>query len=281
MAALRSPAEAALPSIRIVRTIRAFRTVRTFRTVQSHRLLQGLRGRRPRRVAIALATLLAATGAGSRAWAARPLITDDARIVEPQACQVESWMQFQSGNNQFWALPGCNPTGNLELTLGGAAQRIAGDVRATDIQVQGKTVLKPLDPGGYGVALTLGAIHHVDTEPRRALGNVYLNLPVSVAWLDDRVFTHFNIGATRDTETRSNRMTWGFGTESEVHPRAFLIAEVFGENRGRPSFQAGMRFWMIRDRMQVDTTYGNVFGGDARTRFFTIGIRLLTPAFLR
>ncbi|TDF65559.1 hypothetical protein E1J61_13435 [Cupriavidus sp. L7L] len=48
-----------------------------------------------------------------------------------------------------------------------------------------------------------------------------------------------------------------------------------------PSFRAGRRFWVVRDRVQVDTTYGNVFGGGTGERFFTIGLRLLlSPAFL-
>jgi len=60
----------------------------------------------------------------------------------------------------------------------------------------------------------------------------------------------------------------------------FLIAETFGANRGRPSFQGGFRFWVVQDRVQVDTTYGNVLGGGTGARFFTVGLRLLSPAFL-
>jgi hypothetical protein len=54
------------------------------------------------------------------AHAGRPLVTDDAGIVEARACHVESWLQDESGSRAFWALPACNPAGNLELTLGGA-----------------------------------------------------------------------------------------------------------------------------------------------------------------
>lgn len=226
----------------------------------------------------AIAVLLAA--ASGPTYAARPLITDDARIVDPKSCQLESWMQFQSGGNEYWALPGCNFTGNLELTLGGSLQRVDGALDATNVQFQAKTLLKPLETNGYGIALSGGAIHHPNAEQRKLFGNLYLNVPVSFSFADDRFVAHLNVGANRDTENDQTRMTWGVGTETQLHPRVYLVAETFGENRGKPSFQAGFRFWVVQDRVQVDTTYGNVFGGGTGERFFTIGLRLLSPAFL-
>ncbi|SOZ17768.1 conserved exported hypothetical protein [Cupriavidus taiwanensis] len=229
---------------------------------------------------VRVAALAIVAAAGRPALAARPLITDDARIVDPKACQLESWMQFQSGGNELWALPGCNPTGNLELTLGGSLQRVDGGWDGTNVQFQAKTLLKPLETNGYGIALSGGVIHHPDTEPGKVLGNLYVNVPVSFSFADDRFVAHLNLGANRDTGNRQTRMTWGAGTETQLHPRVFLIAETFGENRGKPSFQAGFRFWVVQDRVQVDTTYGNVFGGGTGARFFTVGLRLLSPAFL-
>lgn len=226
----------------------------------------------------AIAVLLAA--ASGPVFAARPLITDDARIVDPKSCQLESWMQFQSGGNEYWALPGCNFTGNLELTLGGSLQRVDGALDATNVQFQAKTLLKPLETNGYGIALSGGAIHHPNAEQRKLFGNLYLNVPVSFSFADDRFVAHLNVGANRDTENDQTRMTWGVGTETQLHPRVYLVAETFGENRGKPSFQAGFRFWVVQDRVQVDTAYGNVFGGGTGERFFTIGLRLLSPAFL-
>ncbi len=215
------------------------------------------------------------------ATAARPLITDDARIVDPDSCQLESWMQFQSGGNETWALPGCNPSGNLEITLGGSTHRLDGRSELSNVQLQLKTLLKPLEANGSGVALTLGALNHPQAQNRKLFGNLYLNVPVSFSFADDRFVTHINIGASRDTELKQSRLTWGLGTETELHPRVHLIAETFGQNRGRPSYQAGLRFWIVKDRIQLDTTYGNAFGRGTEERFFTIGIRLLSPPFLR
>ncbi len=45
------------------------------------------------------------------AHAARPMYTDDARIVDPKSCQVESWIRFNRDSTEYWALPACNPLG--------------------------------------------------------------------------------------------------------------------------------------------------------------------------
>lgn len=60
-------------------------------------------------------SLLLCLAAGSlHAHAARPMITDDARIVDAKACQVESWVKDNKGSTEYWAIPACNFTGNLE-----------------------------------------------------------------------------------------------------------------------------------------------------------------------
>jgi len=52
-----------------------------------------------------------------QARAARPMITDDARIVDAGSCQVETWVTRNRNDTEYWALPGCNFTGNLEISI--------------------------------------------------------------------------------------------------------------------------------------------------------------------
>ena len=80
------------------------------------------------------------------AHAARPLITDDARLVDAKACQVESWVRTNKDSKEYWALPACNFTGNLELTFGGARTSEATGTRTTDIMLQGKPCSKHWNP---------------------------------------------------------------------------------------------------------------------------------------
>ena len=51
--------------------------------------------------------------------AARPFVTDDARIVDRDHCQLETFTKSQRtyAGSEFWFLPACNPWG-AELTLG-------------------------------------------------------------------------------------------------------------------------------------------------------------------
>src|SRR5476649_1684052 len=94
------------------------------------------------------------------AFAARPFVTDDARIVDVGHCQLETFIKQQRnfGERETWFLPGCNPTGNLELTLGGLNVRNDADGQSSTLIAQGKTMLRPLSTNDYGLSLTLGEL---------------------------------------------------------------------------------------------------------------------------
>ena len=168
--------------------------------------------------------------------AARPLVTDDARIVDPKACQLETWFRFNRGSTEYWAQPACNFTGNLELTLGGARTNSEGSTRTSDVVLQAKTVFKPLDTNDWGWGLTLGNVRHPNTANTGA-GDWYAYVPLSVSLNDDRVVIHTNLGWLRETPSRRNFLTWGVGTEVELTPSTWWIGETFQQDAGRPFFQ--------------------------------------------
>lgn len=224
-----------------------------------------------------LLTAAMAVLAGS-AHAARPMNTDDARIVDAKACQLESWVRHPKGHAEFWALPACNFTGNLELTMGGALTRMDGSTRASAQVIQGKTLFKPLETNGWGVGLVMG----LSRDPRRDAGgghDTYAYVPASFSFLDDKVVLHTNVGWRRDQGVHSNRFTWGLGSETQLTGRTWLIAETYGGGSGRPLAQVGLRHWLVPDRVQIDATYGNRFG-DGSQRWISVGLRLLTAPFL-
>lgn len=227
--------------------------------------------------ALCSAALFAAAGT---ATAARPMITDDARIVDPKACQVESWVRFERGERAAWAVPGCNPTGNLELSAGGAyGDGDAGrGVRATLLQA--KTLVRPLSPDGVGWGVAVGAARDRGAGGSSGLGDPYLYLPVSAAFRGEDVVVHLNVGATRDRAAGRTEATWGLGTEWRLAGRTQLVAEAFGQGSGRPHLHAGLRAWVVPDRVQVDATVGERIGGGRDARWVSIGLRLLSPPFL-
>ena len=220
-------------------------------------------------------------GAAAPADAARPLITDDARLVDPGACQVESWVKRNRDSTEYWALPACNATGNLELTLGGSRTHDADGTHTTDVQAQGKTLFKPLETNGWGFGMVAGTVRH----PQVGARDWFAYVPISLSFAEDRVVIHTNIGWVReglggDGRRGRHRATWGVGSETRLAERAWLIAEVFGQHQGRASHQVGLRYWIVTDRVQLDATYGNKAGDRLDDRWFSIGLRLLSPPFI-
>lgn len=240
-----------------------------FEFITSRRLARIQRG-------IALAGGLAAIV--PQVQAARPMITDDARIVDAKACQLESWVKKNPDSTEIWALPACNFTGNLELTLGGALTREDGQTRTTDAQAQGKTLFKTMEPNGWGIGLAAGTVRHPPANSR----DWYAYVPTSFSFRNDAVVVHTNLGWLREGETRRNHLTWGLGTEAQLAERTWLIAETFGQNQGKPFHQLGLRYWLVPNSIQLDATYGNRNrnGGGSGERWFSIGLRLLSVPFL-
>ena len=78
----------------------------------------------------------------------------------------------------------------------------------------------------------------------------------------------------------SSRPTWGLGGEWPLSPRLIAISEVYAETTTPSQYQVGLRFWIKPQRVQIDTTYGNVVGSANDQQWISIGLRLLTPAFL-
>ena len=52
-----------------------------------------------------LALLLLVLLKAAPSFAARPMMTDDARIVESKACQLETWYKDTKEAREFWAYP--------------------------------------------------------------------------------------------------------------------------------------------------------------------------------
>lgn len=190
------------------------------------------------------------------AHAARPFFTDDARVVDQGHCQLETFYKEQRSysGSEFWFLPACNPFG-AEFTVAG--NRIEGD---RNVIAQAKFLLKPLPTNGVGYAMSVGTFG----------GEPFFNTIGSASFLNDRVVLHGNLGSFRD-----GGGTWGVGLEALLAaPRVYAILESFGQHRETPTYHYGIRFWVIPNRFQIDTTRGDQTGVAARS-FYTVGLRFI------
>jgi len=201
-----------------------------------------------------LSAVLACAAAALPALAARPFMTDDARVVEKGHCQIETYYKEQRAypGSEYWLLPACNPSG-IELTLGG--NRVEGERNAIG---QAKMLFRELRTNDFGLAASAGAIG----------GDAYVNGIASFSFLDDRAVVHTNLGVLR-------RATWGVGLEALVAPpRVYGIVEAFGVRGEKATLHYGVRFWIVPGRVQIDATRG-VQDSSPATRFYTVGLRMI------
>lgn len=216
------------------------------------------------------------------AHAARPMVTDDARITDAHACQVETWNKSTRGGREFWAFPACNPTGNFEITLGANDLPDGTGGRTGDQVLQGKTLFRALETNGYAWGLAAGIVQHGDPLPGQGRTSAtYFYVPISASFADDKLVVHANVGAQDNRDTRNRPVTYGLGTEINLTPRFALIAETYGDERTRNYYQAGVRIWVVPGRVQIDATRGGQSGDFGESRWWTIGLRLISPAFLK
>ena len=210
----------------------------------------------------------------AHSFAARPMITDDARIIDPQSCQLESWAKASKSAEEYWALPACNPFGFFELTLGGSKFQGHDTSGSSDRVIQAKTVFRELKPNDWSIGLALGRANHLFKSDERN-HDTYGYIPITWSFNDDHQFLHLNLGAVKKQLDSVTKKTWGLGTEFEITPRTFLIAETYGLEGVKPSYQAGVRHWLLPNKFQVDLTTGSKSQYTSESRWFSIGIRLL------
>lgn len=216
--------------------------------------------------------------AAAPAFAARPMITDDARIVDAQSCQVESWIhRHRDHSRELWALPGCNPGGGVELTLGGGWRQEDGRTLHGDRVLQAKTLWRTLEgDSAWAWGTAVGTVRH----PESGGSDAYAYLPLSAKLVGERLFLHANLGLRHEGGTHQRVTTSGLALEGQWSPRVWLVGEAFVQDRSRPQYQLGLRFWIVPDRVQVDTTVGDRVGAGGAERWMSVGLRLLSPPFL-
>jgi hypothetical protein len=213
--------------------------------------------------------------------AARPFVVDDARIVDRGGCQVESWVKRNPGSHELWALPACNPFG-AELTAGvGALYHDApGNRDERDQQLQVKGLFRELRRNDYGWGLAAGMVRRADINTNQnLLASTYFYLPLSLSFADDRFVLLTNVGGVDNRDRGRRGMSWGVGGEYYATERFVLLAEVYGATGLDRYAQAGLRYWLLPNRWQLDGSYGFQLNGGNRAEWFTLGFRWVTPVF--
>jgi hypothetical protein len=234
------------------------------------------------------ALLLAPLGA----HAGRPMTTDDATVLDAHTCQLEAWWQRLSDHREAWLAPSCSigPDWEAGVSLVRASQ--ARTVNSADDAdgangangmpsthssarlggLYAKTVLRRLATNGWGLGLVAS---HMPQASGSMAGDTSLNVPLSVSLADDAVLVHANAGWTRQYAIRQGGATWALGTEVAVGPRAAVTLETYGSARDHSYIQAGARYSVIPNRLDVDASYGERLSARGKQGFFAIGLTVL------
>jgi hypothetical protein len=209
----------------------------------------------------------------------RAMQVDDARTLEKGQCQLESWLRFNHGGTQRTLSPACSPVGGLELNASAMFERDTQGMFLSEGQLQGKYLLTPVRDDGYIVSLVMGAVRQKEGEEREPSWGYFTKVPVSFVFGDGDVLLHTNWGVRRHQGDKTTRLTWGIGNETRLNARFTLLGEVFGEDKGKPLFQAGLRTTLIPEKVELDLTYGNRSDFPTDERFVLLGLRLISPAW--
>lgn len=206
--------------------------------------------------------------------AARPFVTDDARLTNAGECQLESWSRRYTNSTEFWILPACNPYGNFEISVGTGVAYDAQGTRSQDHIIQAKTLIRKLATDDWGWGIALGHIMHPAINPGpNQMGNTYGYIPISRSFRQDDIIMHANVGWLRDRASGDHKLTWGLGSEIRLRPRLTGIAESFGDHTSSPYIQAGFRYAVRPDLFQIDMTWGRQQNASSDNHWISFGIR--------
>lgn len=222
--------------------------------------------------------LLLMAAVGSTAHAARPLNTDDANVVDPQSCQDESWVKKSKTSIERWIVPGCNFFADTEISVGANFQSDTGQASSQFHLMQAKKRWRVLESGDWGISSTLGTLKHDGLSSADRVNDIYLNIPITWSIGQDR-FTHLNLGWIKHQAQGYGAKTWGLAFEQPFNSQVIGILETYGEEKQSTKYQVGLRFWVVPQRVQLDTTLGNVWSSafNPTQRWVSIGLRLLSP----
>jgi hypothetical protein len=183
----------------------------------------------------ALMALLAAP-----AHADRPLVSETADAIEAGSCQVEAALaraRAAGGPSlrSLGAIFSCGLKGGHQWALAYGRDSGGGE-KSQSLGLGGKSNLLPVEAGrtGLGVAYSLAALKTPGSGYRFEDSTV---LGVLTRELGAGLLGHANLGWTRSRSARQSSTLWSLGVETTGD--VFYAADVFGDDRNRPSLSAG------------------------------------------
>lgn len=214
--------------------------------------------------------------ASSTAMAGRPLVTEDAAILEPRSCELEAFAvratesgspATQGGSAQV----GCGMGWRSQVALGTAQLRSDGQTERS-YTLGGKTALHELS-NGAALTLAWGITGVKPPAGRFEHETTYLNGVMSHP-LSAQTKVHANLGWSASRSADASTTNWALALEHALGAGVDLMAETFATDRDRsPWLQAAVR-WAVRpEQLFLDASWG-FQTRSSRPKALTLGLKL-------
>lgn len=199
---------------------------------------------------------------------AQQMIVDDAAVTTHRSFQIETWY----GTEESWFQPGIAATRWLEIAPGIIFDSSDG-FEAANWLIELKAVPGDLEEDGWAYGLVIAPVFNFDGD----FEEFYSYVPYSKMILNDSSILHVNLGIEGfNADGWEYGFTTGIRGDFGISDRVMILSEIFTSNFETPSFQAGVRFSLIPDFVEMDITYGEGFRRGMNYPGFNIGIAI-TP----
>ncbi|WP_088284456.1 hypothetical protein [Ideonella sp. A 288] len=228
------------------------------------------RSMRPALGALALACLCPLALAG------RPIVTEDAGVLDRGACEFETFAlrATQRGAPSATGLSaqvGCGVGYRSQVAVAVATTRSDGQSEH-GLALVGKTALN--EPGPTGPAWTLAWGLDAAKPSGESLDHesTFLNGVMSLP-ITERLKLHANLGWSHSQSARQSTTGWAMALERSLPSGIDLLGEVFADDRERsPWVQVGVRWAVVPDKLFVDASWG-MQTSSSRPKALTIGLK--------
>jgi hypothetical protein len=222
----------------------------------------------------------------SPAFAVRPFVTDDARVVGDHLMQIETSVRYDKDNFTHLNLAALGPTAKSEITVGfidGFPLEMESNRSFSIVGplMQFKYLFWEAKPNAYpGMAMATGALPSWGRgDFRQQSWSEFVYMAFTESLFDrEAVLIHANIGLS--TTNPATVATWGLGTQFRIIGGLNGVAEIFyndpyaGKIGG--AYQVGFR-QIVSDNLQVDMTMGGgLFGSEQINTFVGMGVRIVS-----
>ena len=221
--------------------------------------------------------LLAAALACGPAHAGRPLVTEDAGVLDQGDCEFE-------GIGSRLTVSGASArTAQLQVSCGvGLRTQVQGALattslegdRSTQAAAGGKTSFRELtdEQAGFTLAYSFAGSKPTDLGWRYDLTTLLAVVTVPVR---KDLLAHGNLGASYSRVEQHTSAIWAGALEWLGIAGSALDAmvETFGTQRDPLWLNLGVRYAIVPDRFSVNASYG-AQGGSERAKLATLGFKL-------